>query len=114
MPCFDFDRIAADMEMEQEDVLHLMSIYRPELQRDFQTLKAALEKREWKRVKEVLHKMKGDAANLCLSPLSALFLQMEHAAQAQDAPALTAGLTEAQQLSGTLWGAFQAYEQNCK
>ena len=114
MPSFDFNRIADEMEMTREDILHLMSLYGPELRRDFEALNTALGQMEWRQLKEVLHKMKGDAANLCLCPLAARFKEMEQAAQARDASALAAGLTEALQLSGTLWEAFRDYEQNCK
>ncbi len=129
MPSFDFNRIADEMEMTREDILHLMSLYGPELRRDFEALNTALGQMEWRQLKEVLHKMKGDAANLCLCPLAAQFKEMEQAAQARahaqthegfqaaqarDASALAAGLTEALQLSGTLWEAFRDYEQNCK
>lgn len=108
-PIFDFNQITIDMEMDQEDILHLMTIYQQELRKDLTELSVGLTEQDWLQIKSKLHKMKGDASNLCLLPLAESFTAMEHACQDRNAPLLQNQLDAVQSLSGQFTSAFQSY-----
>lgn len=108
-PIFDFYQITVDMEMDQEDILHLMTIYQQELQKDLTELSAGLSEQDWLQIKNKLHKMKGDASNLCLLPLAESFTAMERTCQDRDIPHLRTQLNAAQSLSVQFTSAFQSY-----
>lgn len=106
---FDFKLISVSMEMDAEDILHLMNLYQGEIQKDLRELEQELETINWKAVKNKLHKMKGDAANLCLDSLADAFAQMERYASTNDSVALTRHLDLIRDMDKMLWTAFHDY-----
>jgi len=106
---FDFKSIADEMGLEEEDILHLMTLYRTELAGDLGRLTDALDPPQWPPLKEQLHKMKGDAANMCLPTLSDRCAAMEKAVLGQDAPALLQLLVDFRQAAARFEEAFGAY-----
>lgn len=107
----DFDDITEEMQMEQEDILHLMTIYQTELQKDMGELEQFMSSGDWLLVKNKLHKMKGDAANLCLKALAETFAAMEQASLERDIPALSGQLDTANTLRMQFHSAFQEYSE---
>lgn len=114
IPHFDFNRIVAELDMDPEDILHLMTVYEPELHRDLQSLDDAADHEDWGALKPLLHKMKGDAANLCLGDFAAVFAAMELATETRNRTELNAGRTEASEMNTVLWEAYRLYAQSCK
>lgn len=109
IPIIDFDQIAVEMEMDPEDILHLMTIYQEELQKDLTELEVQQSQSSWLPMKEKLHKMKGDAANLYLLELAAVFTEMEAASQRKDAGALQDRFILVRQLQAGFVAAFEKY-----
>jgi len=95
--------------MDPEDILHLMTIYKTELQKDLSELEDDVSKLNWPLIKSKLHKMKGDAANLCLANLSDLFAAMETFAQNRDSDNLESQLVSLELLKLQFISAFDQY-----
>jgi HPt (histidine-containing phosphotransfer) domain-containing protein len=106
---FDFLKITEAMEMDAEDIRHLMDLYQPELTRDIASLEEDLVLHAWAQAAGKLHKMKGDAANLCLPALADLLTQMETAANNRDAQAAAAQLSELKDMKHRFDAAYFNY-----
>lgn len=70
-------RLAEAMDMDPDDIRHLMSVYRPELQKDLSAASELMENQDWAAFRLKLHKLKGDAADLCFQRFSKLAAEME-------------------------------------
>ncbi len=108
-PTFDFNHITREMEMDSEDILNLMTLYQTELRRDLHELEAAVSNQEWPMTKEKLHKMKGDAANLCLFSFAETFEKMEHASLSKNPDVLRSQLHTVKALQEQFAADFQSY-----
>lgn len=106
---FDFNRITEDLGMDPEDIAQLMSIYRTELHKDFHDLDDAVHALDWPLLKSKLHKMKGDAANMCLHPISDAFAEMEKTILNKDSDLLTAQLSNIKDLESQFTSALEIY-----
>ncbi len=111
---FDFDSITTEMDMEPEDILHLMTIYQDELQKDLNELEQNLSDCNWLLIKNKLHKMKGDAANLCLKTLSETFAAMENASGNKDTHSLSIQLDTVKTIGIQFHSAFQTYSEKAR
>jgi len=114
IPTFDFDRIVEEMEMEPEDILHLMTIYQDEFQKDLNELERNLSECNWLLIKNKLHKMKGDAANLCLKPLAETFAAMENSSENKDSQFLCIQLDTVKTIRTQFHSAFQNYSEKAR
>lgn len=108
-PTFDFYQIVDEMEMEPEDILHLMTLYQGELVKDLNALEHGLSEADWLLLKNLLHKMKGDAANLCLPSLSETLSLMELNLPHKDTAFLHAQLRVLETLKTSFITAFHSY-----
>lgn len=106
---FDFNRIKADLGMDHEDIRHLMSIYRTELHKDFNELDEDFQRMDWSLLKNKLHKMKGDAANMCLPPISDAFAEMENTVLSRDLTTLASQLSSIKFLESQFTSALECY-----
>lgn len=108
-PAFDFNLITEEMGMDPEDILHLMTIYQAEFQKDLSEFEEFLANQNWAMIKSKLHKMKGDAANLCLSSLADTFLNMENTSSIKDAEQLSTQLHSVQIIKSQFLSDFHKY-----
>ncbi len=108
-PAFDFNLITEEMGMDPEDIFHLMNIYQTEFQKDLSEFEEILSNQDWELIKNKLHKMKGDAANLCLSSLADTFLNMENTSSIKDAEQLSTQLHSVQIIKSQLLSDFHKY-----
>lgn len=106
---FDFELITDEMGMDREDILHLMNLYKTELQNDLLELEDNLSTENWTMAKNKLHKMKGDAANLCLNALAECFLSMEEFARIHDSNLLSEQMDHARTLQAHFVSAFEEF-----
>lgn len=106
---FDFRRITEEMDMDPEDILHLMNIYQVELQKDLNELEDGLFKQDWPILKDKLHKMKGDAANLCMPSFAGIFAEMEDASADKNSDCLRLQFESVNALKSEFLSAFKAY-----
>ncbi len=106
---FDFNRIREELGMDSEDVRQLMTIYRSELHKDFTELDGQIQTMNWLFLKNKLHKMKGDAANMYLSPISDAFTEMEHTILKKDPDLLILQLHSVKKLESQFAESFEAY-----
>lgn len=109
MDLFDFSRIKRELGMDSEDIRQLMTIYQAELHKDFHGLNEEFDDRNWSLLKNRLHKMKGDAANMCLTPIYDAFAEMEKNLITNDFDALTSHLNSVKLLENQFTEAFEHY-----
>lgn len=111
---FDFNDIIHRMDMDKEDIVHLMTVYEPELHKDFEELIKNASDEGWDSLSGKLHKMKGDAANLCLTPLSSLLARMEETAAEKNRKALAKQICEAERIGMQLFTEFKKFTDSRK
>ncbi len=106
---FNFTKITDELGMDAEDILQLMAIYGPELRKDMLALDSAIGIPDWALLKSKLHKMKGDAANMCLPALTDVFAKMEKALPDLDLEALVIQLNNAKAIESRFISELESY-----
>ncbi len=77
-------RLATELMLEEEQVLHLMGIYSKKMDESLKNLKEAIAARDYKTIAHVAHSIKGSSSNFRIERIVELAYAMEKAAYAED------------------------------
>ncbi len=82
---YDLKHIAKELGFAPDDVKMIVSVLFEDAEKSMQEIEKMYEKKAWKQIAYEVHSIKGSAANMKLTELSQLALQLEQSAQDEDA-----------------------------
>ncbi len=82
---YDLKHIAKELGFAPDDVKMIVTVLFEDAEKSMQEIEKMYEKKAWKQIAYEVHSIKGSAANMKLTELSQLALQLEQSAQDKDA-----------------------------
>ena len=82
---YDLKHIAQELGFPLDDVKMIVNVVFEDTEKSMQEIEKMYEKKAWKQIAYEVHSIKGSAANMKLTKLSQLALQLEQSAQDEDA-----------------------------
>ena len=77
-------KLAEELMLDEEQILHLMKIYIKKMGESLEELKEAIEKRDYSIIALVAHSIKGSSSNFRMESLVSLAYELEKAAYAKE------------------------------
>jgi CheY-like chemotaxis protein len=80
----DMDHLKSALMLEEEQIEHLLGIYRQKMERSFQELQAAIDAKTYEDIAFIAHSIKGSSANFRFDELSRISYVIEESATSED------------------------------